>query len=85
MDGGLMGFYVAGWGQVRRGLGRRPEARTRHQDLCQRRQVSAVGFVAGVAKEQATQGAAEREAAWELCGCDREEGGRRREHGLTCG
>ena len=44
-----------------------------------------VGVVAGAAQEQATQGAAEREAAWELCGCDREEGGRTREHGLMCG
>jgi hypothetical protein len=44
-----------------------------------------VGVVAGAAQEQATQAAAEREAAWELCGCDREEGGRAREHGLTCG
>ncbi len=44
-----------------------------------------VGVVAGAAQEQATQGAAEREAAWELCGCDREEGGRTREHGLTRG
>jgi hypothetical protein len=31
-----------------------------------------VGVVAEAAQEQATQGAAEREAAWELCGCDRE-------------
>jgi hypothetical protein len=44
-----------------------------------------VGVVAGAAQEQATQGAAEREAAWELCGCDSEEGGRTREHGLACG
>ncbi len=44
-----------------------------------------VGVVAGAAQEQATQGAAEREAAWELCGCDRVEGGRTREDGLTCG
>jgi hypothetical protein len=42
-----------------------------------------VGVVAGAAQEQATQAAAEREAAWELCGCDREEGWRTREHGLT--
>jgi hypothetical protein len=44
-----------------------------------------VGFVAVAAQAQATQGAAEREAAWEPCGCDREEGGRMREHGLTFG
>ena len=44
-----------------------------------------VGVVAGAAQQQATPAAAEREAAWELCGCDREEGGRTREHGLTCG
>ena len=43
-----------------------------------------VGVVAGAAQEQGTQGAAEREAVWELYGCDREEGGRTREHGLTC-
>ena len=44
-----------------------------------------VGVVAGAAQEQGTQGAAEREAVWELCGCYKEEGGRTREHGLTCG
>jgi hypothetical protein len=33
-----------------------------------------VGVVAGAVQERATQSAAEREAAWELCGCDREEG-----------
>ncbi len=44
-----------------------------------------VGVVAGAVQEQATQGAAECEAAWVLFGCDREEGGRTREHGLTCG
>jgi hypothetical protein len=44
-----------------------------------------VGVVAGVLQEQAKQGAAECEAVWVLCGCDREEGGRAREHGLTCG
>jgi hypothetical protein len=41
LGGGLLGFSVAGWGQVRRGLARRQEARTRHHDLCQQRQVSA--------------------------------------------
>jgi hypothetical protein len=40
-----------------------------------------VGFVAVAVQAQATKGAAEREAAWEPCGCDREEGGRMREHG----
>jgi hypothetical protein len=35
-----------------------------------------VGVVAGAWQEQVTQATAEREAALELCGCDREEGGR---------
>ncbi len=39
--GGPVGFYVAGWGQVRRGIPRRPKERTRHRDLGRRRQVSA--------------------------------------------
>jgi hypothetical protein len=84
LGGGLLGFYVAGWGQVRRGLARQQGSRTRHLHLAQRRLVSVVGVVAGAAQEQATQAAAEREAAWELCGFDMEEGGRTREHGLTC-
>ncbi len=41
LGGGLLGFYVAGGGQVRRGLARQQKARTRHLHLCQRRQVSA--------------------------------------------
>ncbi len=44
-----------------------------------------VGVVAGAAQEQATQAAAGREAAWELCGCDKQEGGREGEHGCPCG
>jgi hypothetical protein len=41
LGGGLLGFYVAGWGQVRRGLARRPQERTRHLHLSRRSQVSA--------------------------------------------
>ncbi len=41
MGGGVLGFYVAGWGQVRRGMARRHEDWTRHHDLGQQRQVSA--------------------------------------------
>ncbi len=42
MGGGLMGFYVVGWGQVRRGLARQPEARTRHLDPTRRSEVRGV-------------------------------------------
>jgi hypothetical protein len=41
LGGGLLGFDVAGWGQVRRGLPQRQDPRTRHLHLCQRKQVSA--------------------------------------------
>ncbi len=41
LGGGLLGLYVAGWGQVRRGLPRRQNARARHLDPSRRRQVSA--------------------------------------------
>ena len=43
-----------------------------------------MGVVSRV-QEQATQSVTELESVWELCGCDREEGGRTREHGLTFG
>ena len=41
MGGGVLWFYAAGWGQVRRGLARWQKARTGHQDLGLRWQVSA--------------------------------------------
>ncbi len=35
LGGGLLGFYLAGWGQVRRGLAQRQEERQRHLHLGQ--------------------------------------------------
>ncbi len=90
-DGGLLllgrgsfGVLCCGVGAVTKGTG----ATTRGTDEVSKPGLTetgecGVGVVAGAAQEQATQGAAECETAWVLCGCDREP--RTREHGLTCG
>jgi hypothetical protein len=70
----LLGFCVAGWGQVRRGLARRGKARTRNRNLYQRIQVSAAwvswqGRGSSRPRQSKSRRAGEASAAGEGCAC----------------
>ncbi len=86
MGGGVLGVLCCGVGAGTKGTGATTTSTDEASTPGPRKTGECgVGVVAGAAQEQATQAAAEREAAWELCGCDRKQGGRTRERGLTCG
>jgi hypothetical protein len=74
LGGDVLGFLCCGVGAGTKGTGATTSSTDEASSpLPTKTGECGVGVVAGAAQEQATQAAAEREAAWELCGCDRED------------